>query len=142
MFDSTAQSQSYLHLSFEPLTWQSDGRKVCSPHLPSALGNAVEHGIDSDLVAGGIPCRIVPGTGASPGQWHEPLQLAGRLTIERGDARERYLGLIESKGAEGSFDLRADDGGVDLGVRNDPHVRSAFGLSDLVFDDLPVLAER
>jgi hypothetical protein len=63
------------------------------------------------------------------------------LAIEGGDARDGHLGLIESEGGEGFSDLESDEGGVDLSVGDDAHVRSTSCLSYLVFDDLPVPTE-
>jgi hypothetical protein len=63
------------------------------------------------------------------------------LAIKRGDAREGDLRLIESAGGEGFCHLQSDEGSVDLCVCDNAYVRSAFRLSYLVLDDLPVLAE-
>src|SRR5689334_1828619 len=112
------------------LLWRCDGRLTFPP------GSAA---VASILATGSLTIRYPR---VRSGEWKEPLQLAGCLAVERGDAADGHLGSVESDGGESLFDLRSHDAGVDRHVCDHAYVCSAFRLSYLVLDDLPVLAER
>src|SRR5262249_32532021 len=88
------------------------------------------------------PLPSPAGSDPSGGEWHEPPELAGCQAVERRHAREDHVGLIESEGGERFGNLEPDHGSVDLCVRDDTDVRSAFRLPYLVLDDLPMLTEE
>src|SRR5262249_54017868 len=102
---------------------------------------AASAGASTSTVSSRTTGRIGAAERTSAAECDEPLQLAGRLAIERGHARDAHLRLIESECGERLSDLPSDRGTVDVRVRDDAHIRAAFGLSNLVLDDPWVAAQ-
>ena len=84
--------------------------------------------------------RIAP---SLESEWHEAPELRGRVSaLEALDGVDRDLGLLEAWAAEGLLELSGESLQVDRCVAANRDVCPAYGLPDLVLDDLGAAAER